>query len=327
MAMVNRLVDILTFNTTKSISTAVAKVLPVAARLNFPTPTFHLDAVVHMGAWNEVYENLDVSALAHYEALFIIGGFFSPGSQIHRFSKRAGVFPKDGRQLRFQSTAEPLIHILTMLKIHNEYGTPLHEVVFDPLEMSLDLFNADFRPKHDYHLYHGYDSAAYGFKRLDSLQFYFDRFRSHKLYRPEKSLDFVFGYSNMNDGRSGFVEDIDALSNRFTKSQVLVKTSTDKSKWLNPDAYLELVSRAKYTMILPAYDKGSFPIFRLIESLQNDCLPLIHNSCGVDEVEQSYGVDLSGIVRDTPLREAARIEVLDYLKGKFLRVEKGFVER
>jgi len=160
MAMVDRPADILTFITTKGTSEAVAHLFDVGVRQNFPTPTFHPDTVTHMSNWEEVYESLDVAPLSHYEALFIIGGVYRPNSGVQRFSKRVGVFPKDNGQLTWRSTAKPLIHLLTMLKLNNEFGTPIHEFSFDPLEMSLDQLHPELKPKTNYRLYHGCPASA-----------------------------------------------------------------------------------------------------------------------------------------------------------------------
>jgi hypothetical protein len=84
----------------------------------------------------------------------------------------------------------------------------------------------------------------------------------------EKTLDFAFGYTNIKDDRSRFLGDIEDLSSRFTKTQVWEAARRDKSKWVSPDDYLEILGQAKYTMILPAYDAASFSIYRFIESIQ-----------------------------------------------------------
>ena len=107
---------------------------------------------------------------------------------------------------------------------------------------------------------------------------------------------------------------------------MLAKTNKNTSEWLNPSAHLEMISRARYMMILLAYYRKLSQYFGFIDSLQNDCLPVIHQEYRVEEVENSYGVDLSEIIRNTPLREYGPIEILDYLKRQFLRGKKGSLE-
>ena len=197
--------------------------------------------------------------------------------------------------------------------------------------MSLSLVHQDYQPTESYHLYHGYDVSSYEMKRLDSLQFYFQKNAASHRPHSTKSTDFVFGFTAMkNSGRRSYVYELDEIANRFSSHKIFVRdeVSDNPKNTLIPVAeYMEQVKGAKYTYILPAYDRACFSIFRLIESIQYDCLPLIHQDCDRSEVEQSFDVDLSPLVRSEPMSDADRTEMLDYLKSKMLRVERGFAAK
>ena len=235
--MIDETADILTFNTSNQINNALQPYLPVANRINFPHPSFFASDVKSMSDWEEVYASLNVEPLAYYKSLYIIGGAFSPGGQIKRAGKRVGVFPKDRGQLKFESTSKLLIHLLAMLKVNREYGTPIHELSFDPLEMSLSLVHQDYQPTENYHLYHGYDVSSYAMKRLDSLQFYFQKNAASHQPHSTKSTDFVFGFTAMkNSGRRSYVYEIDEIANRshLTKSSCEMKFPTIQRTPLYP---------------------------------------------------------------------------------------------
>jgi hypothetical protein len=91
--------------------------------------------------------------------------------------------------------------------------------------------------------------------------------------------------------------------------------------------YTDIISRARFTMILPAYDRKSYAIDRLITALSLDCLPLIHGDSNNEVVESSYNVCLKPITINSSddvnrFTESVRKELLEYYKSKFLIVEK-----
>jgi hypothetical protein len=279
--------------------------------------------------WSEVYDALDVTPLKHYRALFVIGGIHYPNSLLERGTKRAPIFPKDGGQIKYQSVGKVVVNVLAILKAHNEYGIPLHHICFDPAELSLDLIHEDYRPKFDHHLYHGYDIPKYNIKRLDSCQYGFSSKRMKKeisLFddvQPEKSLDFVFGYTANSKERAVFIPYLKNLASKFENARLLLKTD-QIDDLVDRDAYLTLISKSKYTFMLQSYDKHCFSIYRFVESLENDCLPLIHTDVNIDDVSATFGIDLSILKRDEPFSDDERLKVLKMLKEAFLHSEYFF---
>ena len=285
---------------------------------------FYESSALNMKSWMKVYDALDIDKLKIYDKMFIIGGMDLWRSGLTRFGKRAGVFPNDSGQIKFQSVGVHCVNILAMLKAHNEYGIPLHEISYDPNELSAGLFHPDVAPKNDYYVYHGYDIPKYNILRLDSLQKHFES-RPFKMFKRDKITDFTFGYTILEKSdREEFTGDIQNMVSQFDTYNLYVKDyQTDTDTTIDGDMYLDKLEESRFTMMLPSYDRHCFSGYRFIEALYQDCLPLIHPACNITDIQKSFDVDLSALVTSKVPSEAQRLELLDYLK-KIMVVERNF---
>lgn len=276
--------------------------------------------------WDECYDLLDVSNFSNYKNLIIYSGLFSTAAGFRRGTKRNFVFPKDSGQLGFHSVGKLIVGYLYMLKAHKEFGIPLHEVSRDPLEFNMDCVHPDYTPNSNYNLYHGYDIPRYNMKRLDTLQHYL--LNSKTLFNVDntKTIDFTFGMTLVSKERNYLMSDVKKMIGNFNNYKFyLLDKQNDTSTFLTRNNYLDKISNSRFTMILPAYDLTCFSIYRLIESLDRNCLPLIHKDCVIKEVEKSFNVDLSPLVTDIPFTEDRRLELLDIYKPIFLQVKNVFL--
>lgn len=288
---------------------------------------FYYDKAIHMSSWTQIYDALNVDFLKEYDDLYLFGGLFSTASALRRYEKRNYVFPKDSGQIKFESVALPCIHVLALLKANREYEIRLHELVFDPLEMSIDLFHSDYVPTKNYYLYHGYDKPELNMKRLDSLQYYLNNQKRNFIEEQiDKDIDITFGMTIFENFRHKYYEDAKVVLNKFDKVKFyLLNKVTGENTFIDRDQYLKEIARSKFTIILPAYDSTCFSIFRLLESLHNDCLPLIHKDCYIKDINKSYNTDLSELITDKPCSENDRIELLNKFKKIFLTVDRKFI--
>jgi len=288
---------------------------------------FYYDTAINMSSWTDIYDSLNVEFLKEYQDLYLFGGLFSTASGLRRYTKRNGVFPKDVGQIKFESVAIPSMYVLALLKANHEYGTRLHEIVFDPLEMSLDLFHVDYAPKKCYNLYHGYDKPSLNMKRLDSLQYFLSKQNKNFIEEQiDKDIDITFGMTVFEGFREKYLNDAKTIVNKFDKVNFYVLNKiTGENTFVDRDEYLKQIVRSRFTIILPAYDGTCFSIFRLLESLHNDCLPLIHKDCYLKDINESYDVDLNELVTDEPFSETKRLELLDKFKKIFLTVDRKFI--
>jgi hypothetical protein len=288
---------------------------------------FYYEKAINMSSWEEIYDALNVDVLKQYDDLYLFGGLFSTASGLRRYEKRNFVFPKDSGQIKFESVALPCINVLAFLKANREFGIRLHEIVFDPLEMSIDLFHSDYAPTKNYYLYHGYDKPSLNMKRLDSLQYYLSH--QHVNFIEEqinKDIDITFGMTVFQNFRNKHYEDAKVVLNKFDKVKFyMMNKVTGEDTFIDRNEYLKEIARSKFTIILPAYDPTCFSIFRLLESLHNDCLPLLHKDCYLKDINQSYNTDLSELISDKPFSESDRIELLNKFKKVFLTVERKFI--
>jgi hypothetical protein len=100
-----------------------------------------------------------------------------------------------------------------------------------------------------------------------------------------------------NGNRSKFSEKISEIAEQFTSVNLFTK---DKVKNIDNSIpipeYLKLIEKSKYTYILPSYDNDCFSLYRFIEAIDLDCLPLLHPDCKVEDVQKSFNVDLMPFV-------------------------------
>jgi hypothetical protein len=325
-------VDMLTANSDKG--TKIAEkygLLSIGNYRNF-YGNFYSNDAKKMDNWMAVYDAINPIALKEYSALYIIGGLDLHRSNLGRFENRVGLFPKDRGQLKFESCGVHLVNNLAMVKAHNVYGIPLHEIAFDPNEMSCDLFHADVAPVKDkgYYLYHGYDIPKYGAHRLDSLQCWLEA-STNPLFPEdysEKKCDFTFGYTVLlNSGRQHYANDIDKVASMFQNSNVFCKNEyTNVNTHIDAGKYLDLIKVSRFTYMLPSYDKHCFSVYRFLESLYHDCLPLIHTDCNIADIGQSFDVldDLTTLQSGGIPDEPTRLVILSRLKQTMLVPTKMF---
>jgi hypothetical protein len=251
-----------------------------------------------------------------------------------RFGSRVGVFPKDRGQIKFVSHGKVFINVLAMLKAHREYGIPFHEFQYDTGEISVSLFHEDYRPDMSkYASYYNHSIPELNISRLDSLQYYLKKCRSQNIFTVEKDIDFTFAYTVLKtSNRQDYPDFVDSVAACFKDSRVYTKNDfTGVNTSIDSDLYTDLITRTRFTMILPAYDRKSFAIDRFLTSLDHDCLPLLHKDGNRRIVEDSYGVSLDKLVISSSedvkkYTEDHRLELLEYYKDKFLKVEKGLRE-
>lgn len=267
--------------------------------------------------WMDIYNDLDVTPLREYDALHIIGGLDFHNSNIGRHQKRRGVFPHDSGQIKFESLGHHLTNILALLKAHREYGIPLHELAYDPNEMSCDLFHADVAVGNNYYLYHGYDIPKYNAHRLDSLQYYMENQKTSLFADNDKEYDFTFGYTVLDDsGRAHYPEYVNSIASQFSNYNLYCKNEfTGENTHVPGDIYLEKIRQSRFTFMLPSYDSHCFSNYRFVESLYSDCLPLIHPDCNIVDMNKSFNIDLSPLKTTVVPSEDDRLALLETYKN------------
>lgn len=267
--------------------------------------------------WDQVKQMFDFDPEVVSEYIF----FGSPiPSDV--FSKKAPArlsyekFLETNTDTGLSSNFVPLLVFLGLLKyIGEENFHKIHYVLFDPEELWVP------KPAKRYFGYKWRD-----FERLDSLQYHYENQNMLFYEPPEKTIEYTFGLTVVTSHRQ-------AIYDKLVEAGVPPTYVKHKWKKVNTEVprhiYMDQIERSKFTMIIPAGNPDTFSIYRFIESLQHNCLPLITADCCVEDVEKSFNIDLSPIVVEySDLKEKMstlpREELLEKYKAVFLPFERTF---
>ena len=241
-------------------------------------------------------------------------GVFNNKSSTERV-EHAG-FIQSNSDLSLLLTYEPMVLYLSCLKAISDANRldDAHYVLYDPEELHVPT------PKR----YFGYDWRA--FKRLDTLQYHYETNSSLDTFfddEIEKKYDLTFGLSVVTKGREEIYDKlikagIEPLA-KFKKRNI----NTEVSRGI----YLDRIQASKFTLVVPAINQDTFSIYRFVESLNANCLPLITSDCNTSDVERSFGVDLSPLIVDYEeidhrMKTLDREEMLSRFREIFLKAEK-----
>lgn len=271
--------------------------------------------------WKDYYEALDVDQYK-FDSVWLFGAPLSDGAKLKR--RLPDTFDKmydKNAFMKFISIASLYFDSYSLVKIANNSNVEINELCYDPGEASLSTFSLS--PK--VNVYHGYDIDHLGIKRLDSLQQGLKNTSKRRLF-SDKDNDFILGYSYMTPERSDIHNEAQEIykeiSYKYSKKLFIKSKMTNEYNDILYDDYLDEVSRSKFTLILPSYHKNCFSAYRFIESVYNDCLPLVLESCYVDEFKSSYNLDSLIIVNKNninsvlSMNDEDRINILNDLKRK-----------
>lgn len=280
-----------------------------------------------MKSWKDVYDDIDVSQLSDYDALYITGCLDAPKYRFDRFSHDKDTFPINSNGLSDNDVGEKIIQMVAMLKAHRTYGMPLHMNAQDPRELTFSVIHPNYRPiGSNFHEYHGFDIPRYNMNRLDSQQYFYSFDKNRYL---EKDLGLAAAYTAWPHAkRDHLLGLINAIAPYFGESFINFTTVETGIKNIIPkDEYIDILKRAKYTYVLPSYDYTVFSIHRVVEALHHDCLPLISKAANIQEVNKSFDVDLSPLIRSVPFEsEQEWRDTLEHYRNKMLVVERNYVQ-
>lgn len=260
--------------------------------------------------WSDIEDNIDYEQFKDIDRIVIVGGI------LHKTAKIDKIFT--GKNLLGAVIMQYIINIYICLRVSQKYNIPIIHDLVDPQERQFEeipMFK-DINIKK----YFGYDIPRMNLNRLDILQqVYKDestRISNEKLY------DFTFGYTVLTEDRIP-PNDINSLFGKFNNPNIYCKnTLTGHNNFVEYDKYIDMISKSKFTLIIPAYDKSSMSFYRMLEALNVDCLPLIHHECFTAELEKSFNIDdirdiIINIDYEIPSEEK-RLELLKKYKDIFL---------
>lgn len=300
------------------------------------TKSFNLskeyDAVTQKkySTWKEFYENVDLSFLDGIEIddVWMFGAPLLDGANLKRGRNGLNKAFEKNTSMTFVSVAKVFMTNYLLLAIANRRKVHYNELSYDPGEFPVSEITVDALKPVSYTVYHGYTSKEFQFEKLDSYQVGLKE-RAPRFFFSSDEIDVVFGYSYMTEDRKEEHEKIshvwESIDKKFTKRLLLRTNQKDlQDTSVSKDEYMSLINDARFTFIVPAYEKKAFSGYRFIESVFYDCLPLVFDHCNYKDFFDSYGVEGYEkllINKDTvnqalSINENERLEILSYLKGK-----------
>lgn len=318
-------IDLLTANKTDKGKNTLEKYSRLSIRNSIdPFSSYYKQNMRDYVDWKQFYDSIDVSSLCNYDEIYIFGGLLYPQRDIIRGGKFSSNLMNTKHQMTWLQVGSHVLNIIALYKAHTLYNIPLHEFSYDSDELSCKSIFAE-EQRTNYYNYHIYEIPEYGLSRIDSIQCNL-ALQEKPLIPPEKIYDLTFGYTVFpNGGRENHIKYVAEIKNNFEKNNIYCKNAiTGESNSINRELYLQKIAESKYTLIIPSYDNNCFSLYRFLEAIHNDCLPLIHEDCPLDEINKQYNVDISILKRTTPFSESERKSILEDLKNKMLCVKYLF---
>lgn len=167
----------------------------------------------------------------------------------------------------------------------------VYHYVLDPQEPHLD------------HVFSRYKPACYRrltFVRTLGLEelimpFYEYGLNDMRLDSDNNQIRLFFRGSAMNKDRH-FLLDYGRKFGKVEGCRVKVFTKAQGNA-IPQDYYFFLLMHSRYTMVVTPYDRKSFSWLRFVEALMNGCLPLVHDSCSLEMLDESIP-DVSKIIKE-----------------------------
>jgi hypothetical protein len=276
------------------------------------------------GSWDKIYDyiydNLNITDDFKIDKIFEVNGVLTADFKIN--SDKSIRFLEVGynKSMNFGSIKNAVLPLYFTLALTNKYSVKLEHLLYDPQSPDYSTFPEKFRPI-NYERTFAYNSKLFNFKKSNHINTYLKTIGLEN----KKEYDFVFGYTvTTNDRKWLSNED---LFTGIDKSKIFALDKfLNKDTFIEYNEYLKYISKSKYTLVIPAYLQTSFSIIRFLESLYNNCIPLLYHTNYLDEVfsdvtDKKLLTDL--IVRDkTDIIN--KIKTLNYedlilkLKNKFL---------
>lgn len=277
--------------------------------------------------WLKLYESKDFEdktiELGKVDKVYMFGGILSKAANLRRETNGLDLLMLKSGQMNFKQVGISVTGALLCLRASTDNDCELNEFCYDVSENSLNLLT-HIKPK-KYRLLHGYDLPDLGIERFDSLQYYLKnspQTNIHKLIdtENEKIYNIVFGMTILTEDRLEIYNNVQKINN----VKLFVKNKFDGTDTFIPrDEYIDYIKQSRFTIIIPTYDKRSFSIYRLIESVYYDCLSLFTRDCYLVDIIKTFNFDeriINKLIIDYNeiklLDERERLEILTYLKDK-----------
>lgn len=273
-------------------------------------------------SWLKFYHNENwFDNLQDVESIYMFGGLIN--SQLLREGDALNRAVIGGaRFLKFVSASTYISTVFQLLKLSNERGIELNEIVYDPQEASLDTITDEGMKARNHKLWFCYDIPRIKAKRLDYMQ----NTGEHIFDVADKHIDFCFGSTFVSKYRYDCYERIlpilDFFRDKHTSRIFIYHNKLDIDTRVNHGEYQGYIHFSRFTLIIPSYDIRTFSMIRFYEALSRNCLPLILDECYVADFAASFDISpevlseitVSANINSFNMDETRRLEIISYLK-------------
>lgn len=244
----------------------------------------------YIDALDKMEENSKVTNLTDVAAVFCFGGLLSAGTGLQREKNKLDVVLSSQRQMNFMSVGSVITVVLNGYYLSNKFNCPYNEIIYDPQECSVGLSKLLKFPKLSLWFGYGYKQDGLTVSRADLLQYYLKRQPTFSSNEQKKIYDVTFGMTVLTKDRISTYENV--LESMTNLDRFFVRNKyTGEDTFVDRETYLDYIRQSRYTYITPSYDIGHFSIFRFIEAVYNNCLPLISRECDLTFFKETFRFD------------------------------------
>jgi hypothetical protein len=201
---------------------------------------------------------------------------------------------KTSKYQTFASTTTKIFPLYIMYEfLKNNPDTIYFEHSIDPIFLSFkpDVFGLTNK------MFYTHEHSFDYFQRFDAYQYYL--LKNKPRIDTFKDINFVFGMTAIADKyRIDLAQKLKEILQDEEHYYYYIsdpKNNIKENILIPRPDYNKLISRAKYTFIIPAYIEGAFSITRLCDAIYDDCCPIFDSNCYFEVLEKDFDIDLDKI--------------------------------
>lgn len=230
--------------------------------------------------WRDIYNDIDISTIPEVEKIIEIGSALSAASFLRDGEIGENKLFNNRAHFNYLSIKAMKNTLMLTYKIAKERNILLEHHIIDPQEFNYRDIDTDIK----YTRHFPYTSNSFNFTRDDS---FLEKYKKNRIHQ-DKDIDFTFGYTILTEDRKNNIhEEIQKQLESKTIQLFLRDKYNDIDTFVKKDVYLDYIARSRFTLIIPAYNDKTFSAFRYIESIYNDCIPIILDTNNISEAKES----------------------------------------
>lgn len=160
-----------------------------------------------------------------------------------------------------------------------ELNVKIKQFVIDTQELNFLLLDKDILRTHYY------NCKDKGLVYLPRLGFTLEKLLRNN--EKEKECQFNF-YCTATTKDRKYVHRLKENFDKYISNGTFNIYCKENKTVLKQDEYYKMLSKTKFSLIIPPYDKKAFSYSRLIECIVNNCVPLVYSKCCLNDIEKTF---------------------------------------